>query len=449
MSMNSTSGSSRRVVVTGIGVLSPIGIGAQAFWDSLAAGRSGVAPVQLMDYSAAPSNCGGEVREFTEESARKVYLKDLRKNLKVMCREIQMGVASAALALEHSGLDLDKENHERIGVEFGANLMFSPPDVLKDACWRCVDEQEGDRRFIYRRWGSGGENADIQSGMGGMEPLWLLRYLPNMPACHIGIYADARGPSNSITLDEASGNLAISEACRVIQRGQADVMIAGTTGTRLHPVKTMHAALWDELAVSEGPPATWSRPFELRRNGQVVAEGACTFILEDETHARNRGAKVLGTIMGAGSSCVMDREGQPGIRQALANSMRAALREAGLSPADVGHINAHGLASRRMDVEEARAIHDVFGGDTSRIPVTAIKSYFGNAGSGSGTLELAASLLALNHGIIPHALNYDTADPECPLNVVRGEHLATSNKVVLKINVTRMGQASAVVVEAA
>jgi 3-oxoacyl-[acyl-carrier-protein] synthase II len=365
-----------------------------------------------------------------------------------MCREIQMGVASAALALENSGLDLKQVNHERMGVEFGANLMFSPPEVLKDACWRCVDEQDGERRFIYDDWGSGGRNAERNSGMGGMEPLWLLRYLPNMPACHIGIYADARGPSNSITLDDASGNLAVGEACRVIQRGQADVMIAGTTGTRLHPVKTMHAALWDDLAVSEGPPSTWSRPFDLRRSGQVVAEGACTFILESEEHARSRGAEILGTVLGAASSCVMDRNGRPDLRRALANAMRGALREAGRSPEDVGHINANGLGSRRADAEEALAIQDVFGERGRTVPVTAIKSYFGNAGSGSGTLELAASLLALKHGVILPTLNYETPDPECPLNVVHGEPMPATNKVVLKVSVTRMGQASAVLIAA-
>jgi 3-oxoacyl-[acyl-carrier-protein] synthase II len=145
----------------------------------------------------------------------------------------------------------------------------------------------------------------------------------------------------------------------------------------------------------------------------------------------------------------LDRDGEPGIRQALANAMRAALKEAGLTPADVGHINAHGLGSPRSDVEEARAIHDVFGNRASEVPVTAIKSYFGNAGAGCGTLELAASLLALQHGVVPKTLNFETPDPECPLNVVHGEPLPASNKVVLKTNVTRMGQASAVVLQGA
>jgi 3-oxoacyl-[acyl-carrier-protein] synthase II len=366
-----------------------------------------------------------------------------------MCREIQMGVASAALALEHAAIDPEAMDHERFGVDFGANLMFSPPDVLKDACWTCVDGDDPRREFHYARWGQGGANEGAKSGMGSMEPLWLLRYLPNMPACHIGIFADARGPSNSITLDEASGNLAVGEATRVIGRGHADVMIAGTTGTRLHPVKTMHAALWDQLARSDAPPERWSRPFDRARTGQVVAEGACSFILEEEGFARSRGAKILGNVLGGGSSCVSNGQGRGDLRRALVNAMRSALRDAGLSPGDVGHVNAHGLATREADREEAAAIHEVFGPRAGNVPVTALKSALGNSGSGCGTLELAGSLLALTQGVVPATLNYETADPECPLNVVHGAPLPVSNRVVLNVNVTRMGQASALVVAAA
>jgi 3-oxoacyl-[acyl-carrier-protein] synthase II len=279
-----------------------------------------------------------------------------------------------------------------------------------------------------------------------MEPLWLLRYLPNMPACHIGISADARGPSNSITLDEASGNLALSEATRIIQRDRAEVMIAGTTGTRVHAVKSMHAALWDKLAKYDEPPETWSRPFDRTRNGQVLAEGACSLILEEESHARNRGATIYGKVLGAGSSCVLSRDGVPGIRQALVNSMRAALRDGNLKPEDIGHINAHGLATVECDAEEAAAIHEVFGPLGSKIPVTAPKSIWGNSGSSAGTLELAASLVALKHGVVPATLNYRTPDPACNLNVVHGQPLAVTNKTVMKLSVTRMGQASVAIV---
>jgi 3-oxoacyl-[acyl-carrier-protein] synthase II len=393
----------------------------------------------MLAYSAAPGHAGGEIKDFNESTARSIYLKDQRKSIKVMCREIQLGVASAALAVEHAKLNADDIEHERFGVDFGANLMFSPPEILKDACNACTN---GDNRtFHYEKWGS--------AGLGSMEPLWLLRYLPNMPACHIGIFADARGPSNSITLDEASGNLAVGEACRIIQRGAADVMIAGTTGTRLHAVKTMHAALWDELAGGPEPPDRWCRPFDLNRNGQVVAEGACSLILEDEAHAASRGADVWGTVLGSGASCAVASDGRPSLARALANAIRAALRDANLQPRDVGHVNANGVGTRQADAQEAAALREVFGSVASEVPVTALKSYFGNSGSGCGTLELAGSILGLRNGIVPPTLNYETADPECPLNVVHGDPLPVTNKILLSINVTRMGQASALVVAAA
>lgn len=424
------------MVITGAGVISPIGIGFDSFWSNLSAGRSGIAAVSRLPSTALPDNVAGEVKDFTDDAVKKVYLKNMRKSLKVMCREIQLGVASATMAFDHSGLISDQIDHTRMGVEFGANQMFSSPSTLSEGCIACSEDGE----FAYELWGT--------AGMGGMEPLWLLRYLPNMPACHIGIAMDARGPNNSLTLSEASGNLAMGEAYRIIARGSADIMLAGSTGTRIHPVKCVHAALWDELANAPADPAQRSRPFDRSRTGQVVGEGACTFVFEEEAHARGRGAEVFGTVLGSGSSCVCDRDGTPRIRQALANAMRSALRDAGLTPADIGHINAHGLAQRHTDVEESQAIHDAFGDLGDKVPVTAFKSYLGNSGAGSGTLELAASLAALRHGIVPHTLNYETPDPECPLNVVRGEPLAVANKTVLNLSVTRLGQASALVIRA-
>lgn len=431
---------SRDVVITGIGIVSPIGIGVDAFWDSLAAQRSGIKHCHLFPGFAAPDQVGGEISDFTDESARKIYLKEHRKNIKAMCREIQLGVASAMLALQHAGLDLDSINHERLGVEFGANLMFSAPDMLNEACMSCVDP--GDHQFHMERWG--------EQGMPKLEPLWLLRYLPNMPACHISIAADARGPSNSLTLDDASGNTVIGEACRVLLRDAADAMITGCTGTTLHPIKTLHLALWHDLATSPPEPERRCRPFDRHRSGRVVAEGACSFLLERRHSAEARQARIWGRVLGTGSSTVADRSGKPNYRLALAQAMRNALQAAGITPADVGHINAHGLGTQEVDVAEAQAIQDVFGPELGRrVPVTAVKSYLGNSGAGSGTLEIAASLISLAHGVVPVTLNYETPDPECPLNVVAREPLPTSNKIFLKANVTRIGQAAAAVIEAA
>ena len=430
--MSSDRPAERKVVVTGIGVVSPIGIGAEPFWNSIQAGTSGIKQIQILPGAPVPHRVAGEITDFDKKHCGAAH----KKSIKVMCREIQLGVASATLAQESAGIVEGAVAPERLGVEFGANLMFSPPDELASACYSCVPENE--EKFHFEQWGA--------KGMKDMTPLWLLRYLPNMPACHIGIAADARGPNNSLTLEEASGNLVLGEALRIIARGHADIMIAGSTGTRLHPVKSVHAVMWDKLADADtSDPAKLCRPFDRNRTGQVVAEGAATLILEEEEHAKRRGASIIGRLLGSGSACVTSRDGKPDIRKALVLAMKAALRDAGIAPAEIGHINAHGLGSPEGDRWEYLAISDVFGDQATKVPVTALKSYFGNSGSGCATLEIAGSLLGLKHGVIPATLNFETPDPECPLNVVHGAHLPTTNKSFLKLSVTRMGQASAVV----
>ncbi|MGE5191376.1 MAG: beta-ketoacyl-[acyl-carrier-protein] synthase family protein [Deltaproteobacteria bacterium] len=429
--------SERQVVITGIGVVSPIGIGKDDFWNSLRTGTSGIRPTQFLYGSPSSSRIAAEVRDFNPSTFTKT--REQKKAIRVMCREIQLGFAAASLALDDAGIKEGEINPDRLGVEFGANLMLSPPEDLCEAIFACCDPVT--HEFDYDRWG------DV--GLGTMFPLWLLKFLPNMPACHIGIAADARGPNNSVTLDEASSNLVIGEALRVIARGHADVMITGSTGTRVHSVKSIHAVLWDRLAMSEEGPETACRPFDRSRTGQVIGEGSAVMILEEAVHARNRGARIYGRILGAGSSCVSSDFERGDTRRSLALAMNAALKDAGLRPQDIGHINAHGLATPESDAQEARAIHDVFGEYASKVPVTALKSFLGNSAAGCGSLELAGSLLAVTQGMIPHTLNYRTPDPECGLNVVAGAPLPTENRTFLKINVTRIGQASAVVVAGA
>ena len=440
-----SNGPRRRVVVTGIGVVSPLGIGPETFLSELKARRSGVDVVtDVMDSSAAPGNVGGEIPDFHDGVTKEAMPKKQRKFVKVMCREIEFGVVSAMQAVEHSGLDLDAVDRGRMGVDFGANLMFSPPTVLADAAAVCADPvppaSAEPRTFEFDRWG--------QKGMKVMEPLWLLKYLPNMPACHIGIALDARGPSNSLTLGGASGNAALSEAARIIERGAADVMVAGTTGTHLHPVRTVNAGLFGELADGEGPPGTWCKPYDANRLGEVVAEAACTVILEEREHAEARGATIFGELLGFGSACVAEPDGVGRLGRALAAAGRAALRDAGLAPGDLGHVNGHGVGSRRSDADEARGLAELLEG--SAVPVTGLKGYTGNAGSGSGVLELVASLLMLRDGLIPASLNLETPDPEfADLRFVTGDHRPDGgNRVFLNLNGTRAGQASAAIVRA-
>jgi len=429
--------SERQVVITGIGIVSPIGIGKDEFWNSLRTGKGGIRPTRFLCDLPPESRFAAEVQDFNPSAFTKT--REQKKAIRVMCREIQLGFAAASLALDDAGFKDGEVDPERLGVEFGANLMLSPPEDLCDATFASSDPVTHD--FQYNRWG------DV--GLGTMFPLWLLKFLPNMPACHIGIAADARGPNNSVTLDEASSNLAIGEALRVIARGHADIMITGSTGTRVHAVKSIHAVLWDRLAKSDAGPEMACRPFDRTRSGQVIGEGSAVMILEDAAHAKKRGARIYGRILGAGSSCVCSTDNRGDTRKSLTLAMRAALRDAGLAPKDIGHINAHGLATAESDLHEAQAIHDVFGDYASKVPVTALKSYLGNSAAGCGSLELAGSLLGVTHGAIPPTLSYRNPDPECRLNIVSGAPLPTENRIFLKINVTRMGQASAVVVAGA
>jgi 3-oxoacyl-[acyl-carrier-protein] synthase II len=266
-----------------------------------------------------------------------------------------------------------------------------------------------------------------------------------MPGCHIGIALDARGPNNSITHDEASGGLVVAEAANSIRRNRADVMITGSTGTRIHTVKACHSNHWDILA--DGPAETRVRPFDNSRSGEALSEAACTLILEAREHAEARGAKILGTLLGCGASTVVNREGHPDETVAVYQAAAAAMSRAGISADELGHINACASGHPQRDRYEAAGLRRVLGSSVDTVPVTAIKSYMGSSGSGAGLCEIAASLLALQHGVIPKTLNFSTPDSESPLNVVHGEHQTTSNGIFLKTSVTRMGQASAVVVK--
>lgn len=426
----------RKIAITGVGVFSPIGIGREEFLNNLRAGKSGIAPMEYYHCTATPGGIGGEVKGFNEDSAKKTYLKAVRKSIKVMSRETQLGTAVALQALEDAGLDVEAVSRERIGVEYGANLMFFSPDSMADAARACQDEKG---EFTFSEWGT--------TGLGAMEPLWMLRYLPNMPACHIAIITDSRGPNNSVTLDEASPGVALTEALNIMERDAADIMIVGGTGTRIHPVRAIHARLCDPLGFDEASPDKSSKPFDQNRNGQVPSEGSGCFILEEEQHAKNRGAKIYGYLISGSSSCVASPEGVSDIRQAVLNAAHSALRRAGLTIADIGHINAHGVATMKEDQAEAAALRELIG--THQIPVTALKGHFGNAGAATGFLEMAASLLMLNEGVIPPVLNCDHPDPELGLPLVREKPAATTNKRFLNINFTRPGQASAVIIEAA
>ncbi|MCR4414282.1 MAG: beta-ketoacyl-[acyl-carrier-protein] synthase family protein, partial [Thermoguttaceae bacterium] len=323
---------------------------------------------------------------------------------------------------------------ERTGICFGSDYMISLPDEFTEGIRQCLGEGG---QFERLRWPT--------DGLPRMSPLWLLKYLPNMPASHLAIYNDLRGPSNSITLREASAGAVIAEAFQTIVRDQADAMVVGCTGTRLHPLKTIHATQQEELATCNGDPTRACRPFDRGRTGMVLGEGAGAVVLEELAMAQRRGATVYGEVLGGSTSSAVGARLLARRGRAMRNALSALLGNAGVAPDAIGFVHAHGLSTRTCDAEEAWAIGQVFGGRARPVPVVAAKSYFGNLGAGGGMVEFIASVLALHHGRLFCTLNYEDPDPDCPLAVVTEAGHASGESFV-SLGVTPQGQASAALV---
>ncbi len=429
----------RRVVITGLGLISPLGNTPDAFWSALTAGQSGIRALEQLPGQLLAMPWAAEARDFTGDIAdfgplEKEQTRSIRKGIKVMCREIQMGVAAAQRALMDAGLKPGGYDVDRTGVVFGSDYILSGPDEFVDAMVNCRD---ANKRFDYDRW--------AEQGIPRITPLWLLKYLPNMPASHIAIYNDLRGPSNSLTMREASANSAIGEASQLIARGSADTIIAGATGTRVHPLRTLHVVLQEEIATGGDDPSKVCRPFDKHRAGMVLGEGAGAVILESLDSAVARGARILAEVIGSGSSAVMTKDGVGNLRAATQIALKQTLRSARLDPGAVGHVHAHGISTSRSDAEEALAIDELFGARRTPVPVTAVKSYLGNAGAACGVIELIASVLAMQHDKLFPVLNYETPDPACPIAVVSSWDVSPGNTFV-SVNVTPLGQASALAV---
>ena len=430
----------RRVVITGMGVVSPLGLTLDDLWAGLVGGVSGVGPITSFASGGIPLHHAAEARGFTGDIADFGPLdperkKAIRKGCKVMCRESQMAVAAAQRALHDCGAAAAHHPPERFGCVFGSDYMLTLPDDFTASVAKC---RAADGSFAFDMWAS--------DGMPQLTPLWLLKYLPNMPASHIAIYNDLRGPSNSLTLREASGHLAVGEAVVTIQRGAADIMVAGATGTRVHPMKTVHALQSEQVATGDDDPATWSRPFDKQRRGMVLGEGAAVLILEELGHADRRGARIYGEVVGHAARTSTDTAGVGRRREAIALAMRRSLGMAGVSPADLGHVHAHGASTVTGDREEAAAVGDVLGDAARGIPTVAAKSHVGNLGGGSGLVECVASVLALRHGELFPLLNFSTPDAECPIRP--GRRGDSPGSAFVSTSVTPQGQAGSLVIRA-
>ena len=395
----------RKVVVTGLGVVAPNGIGKNAFWSACVHGKSGVGPVESFDASAHPVKIAAEVKGF---DVGPFLTNGHRKTQKIMGRAMQFAVGAAGLACQDSGLDLGRMDPETIGVVMGTGLVPMDLPELAPALVAACDES-----------GQMQAAALGQQGSGVLYPLWLLKYLPNMVAAHISLIYHAQGPNSTITTACAAGTQAIGEGFRLIARGDADVVLAGGADSRMDPLLLLAYTALGALSPAKRAAAEVSRPFDAERDGFVLGEGAGVLVLEELEHARRRNAMIYAEVLGLGSSfdsyavTKPDPEGR-----GAARAIQWALREARVDPADVDYINAHGTSTRLNDQMETAAVKRVFSERSRRLPLSSIKSMVGHLIGAAGAVEAVALALTLQAGVLPPTINQTHPDPACDLDYV-------------------------------
>ena len=378
----------RRVVVTGLGAVTPIGNDVQEYWEGLCSGRNGVAGITLFDSSRHACRFAAEVKNFNPAG----WLEP--KEAKRWDRFCQFGVVAAKQAIGHAGLVIDGSNVQRIGVSIGSGvggllMMESQAHVLADR------------------------------GPDRVSPFCVPMMIPNMATGLAAIALGARGPSSAVATACAAGSNAIGDAFRLIQLGLADAMVCGGAESAITPLGVAGFSSAKALSFRNDDPSTASRPFDLERDGFVIGEGSGVIVLESLEHAQKRGASVLAEIVGYGTTCDAHHITAPspgGVGGAEA--MRLALADARLEPEAVDYINAHGTSTQANDSNETAAIKAALGDQAYRTPVSSTKSMTGHLLGGSGGIEAVAAVLAIGHNVIPPTINYTNPDPACDLDVV-------------------------------
>jgi 3-oxoacyl-[acyl-carrier-protein] synthase II len=395
----------RRVVVTGLGVVAPNGVGKEAFWSACRNGRSGVGPIRSFDASGHPVKIAAEVNDF---DAAPFLPAGQRKSLKIMGRAMRFAVGAAGLAVRDGGLELGREDPDRVGVVMGTGLVpVDLPEIVPALVGACDERGQ----LQLDRLGRQGSSA--------LFPLWLLKYLPNMAAAHISMAVNARGPNSTLTTACAAGTQAVGEGFRLVARGDADVVLAGGADSRIDPFLILAYACLGALSRGERPPAEVSRPFDGQRDGFVLGEGAAVMVLEELERARRRGATVYAEVLGLGSSFDAYAVTKPDPQaRGAARAIEEALREARVDRRDVDYINAHGTSTRLNDQMETVAVKRVFGEGAKALPLSSIKSMVGHLIGAAGAVEAAALALTLHDGVLPPTINLTHPDPECDLDYV-------------------------------
>lgn len=404
----------RRVVITGFGAVTGLGAGATALWNAALEGRSGITEIDAFGGDWRPR--GALWKDFDPEK----FITQ-RKSIKVMARDIQLAVVAAGLAMEHGAARDLKVDRERFGVIVGSGVLNHEIEELAASA---VASWDPAGRIDLRKFG--------EEGLSALFPLWLLKYLPNMSACHVSVVHDLQGPNNTITTGTSAGLQAVGEAQRVIERGWADLMLAGASEAKVNPVGLSECEVLGVLTRDR------YRPFDRGASGMLLGEGAGFVLLEELEHARTRGAVIHAELTGFGSSAST----RPDI------AMRHALSDAGLDTKDISYLQACGLGIASEDLREAGAIESVFGKSASGLNVSASKAVTGFTGFSSGVLDLILSTMALKTQTVPHALNLTHEARPFGFRMVKDRPL----KVPLKTAMTNVsgfgGQSASVITQA-
>ncbi len=381
----------RRVVVTGLGLVCPVGTGVEIAWPALVGGRSGVGHIARFDASRYPVRIAGEVRDF--DPGRFMDAREVRRS----DRFIQFAVAAAHMAVVDAGLDVSREDPTRVGVIVGTGL--------------------GGLETI--------ENTHARLQAGGVKsvsPFFVTGVIPNLAAGQIALRHGFQGPNSAPVGACASGSQAVGEGLMLIERGMADVVVAGGAESTISPLGIAGFRASRALSRRNDEPARASRPFDVDRDGFVAAEGAGVLVLESMEHARRRGARAYAELVGYGASADAHHLTEPPEDGAGAQrALRSALRDARLAPENVGFVHAHATSTRKGDRAECAAIVAVFGAHAKRVAVSSTKSMTGHMLGAAGSAGAVVTVLALAHGVLPPTTNVETLDPDCELDVVSNE----------------------------
>jgi len=391
----------RRVVVTGLGITSPLGTGLEKNWDAVTNGRSGIGPITHFDATDFPVKFAGEVRDLSLDDF--IDKKEARK----MDLFIHYALAAATMALEDSGLEINQDNAERVGVVVGSGMGGLPS----------IEKYHG---------------AFLEGGYRKISPFFIPMSIINLAAGQISIKHGAKGPNIAPVSACATGTHAIGDAFRMIQRGDADAVISGGAESTVCPLGIGGFSVMKALSTRNDDPLGASRPFDKNRNGFVMGEGSGIVVLEEYESAKKRGARIYGEVLGYGLTADAYHLTAPSPGgEGAARCMQMALDTAGLNPEDVDYINAHGTSTPFNDLYETMAIKSVFGDHASKLMISSTKSMTGHLLGAAGGVEAIFTLLAMSRGVVPPTINYTEPDPECDLDYVPNEARQADLKVAI------------------